>query len=79
MPSKLKSIILTHDGTGRARWIRELVEMMDDVNSLDGSAQIEGMKELQTERGQTVNFLGAGKYKIVATNEILTAEDPPQD
>jgi hypothetical protein len=51
---------------------------MLDVSSQDGSAQIEGMKKLKTNRGYTVNALGKGKYRILETDEILTADDPSQ-
>jgi hypothetical protein len=34
------------------------------------------MLQLETSQGQTVKFVGKGQYKIVASGEILTCDDP---
>jgi hypothetical protein len=77
MLSKLKSFIPMHDSKGRAYRIRVLVQIID-AGHLGSSAQMEGLKRLETESGQTVTALGDRKYKIVDTDEVLTADDPPQ-
>ena len=42
----------------------------------DPNAEIEGLKELQTEDGLHVNRLEQGKYQIVVTGEVLVSKDP---
>jgi len=74
MSTILKGTFSTHDQKGRPRQIRELAKVTN-TGHLGGYAQIEGMKQLQTESGQVVTPLGNGKYKIVVTNEILVADD----
>jgi hypothetical protein len=77
MLSKLKSTILMHDGKGQ-RYRIQVIEQIIDPGHLGSSAQMTGMPQLQTESGQAVTPIGNGKYRIVATNEVLTADDPSQ-
>ncbi len=37
---------------------------------------IEGLKELRTSDGYSVNRLGKGEYKIVQSGEILCSSSP---
>jgi hypothetical protein len=73
---KLKSVIPMHDSKGRTYRI-QVLEAIIDAGHLGSSAQLEGMKRLETESGQAVTTLGDGKYKIVVTGEVLTAADDP--
>jgi hypothetical protein len=77
MLSKLMSVIPMHDGKGRTYRI-QVLEAIIDAGHLGSLAQMKGMKRLETESGQAVTPLGGGKYKIVVTEEILTADDPLQ-
>jgi hypothetical protein len=43
---------------------------------LDPDDVIEGMIEIKTESGRTVNVIKKGQYKIVQTGEMLTSDDP---
>lgn len=81
MSKRLKNTISAHDGNGRSRQIQEWVRMAT-VGSLigDGDGQIEGMHELRTDNERhTVTSLGDGKYKVIETGEILTADEPLKD
>jgi hypothetical protein len=77
MPFTLKSIIPAHDGKGQAHRIL-VFENQINAGFLSDSGQMKGMKQLKTDSGNTVTALGDGKYQILETGEVITANDPSQ-
>jgi hypothetical protein len=55
---------------------RFFVGIIDAGNTRDRNAEIEGMKTIRTDGGNTVNRIEKGKYQIVATGQILRSSDP---
>jgi hypothetical protein len=50
---------------------------MIDVSDFDNpNAEIEGLKQIQTDDGKHVNRLEQGRYQIVATGQTLRSTDP---
>jgi hypothetical protein len=43
---------------------------------LGSEPDIEGLKQIETEDGHSVNRLERGRYEIVVTGQILTSDDP---
>lgn len=63
-------------GKNGRRYVIVETATLHDVRTHDDPAAgpMEGLHALRTSQGQTVNFLGDGKFKIVQTGEVLTRE-----
>lgn len=59
--------------TGQRYQLVDRVDLLDVRTFGDPHATpLEGLHELRTSDGMSVNFLGNGRYEIVQTGEILT-------
>ena len=61
---------------GAERTIHIFTDILDARTFNDPHAELPGLRQLRTERGDAVNRLDKGKYQIVVTGEILRSEDP---
>jgi len=73
---RLQGSFPTHDSSGNLRFVDHYVDLLDAGTLEDLDAEIEGLSQLQTREGEFVNRIVRGKYRIVATGEILTSTDP---
>jgi hypothetical protein len=64
------------DADGNRKKLRVFVDIIDAGHFGDPDAEIEGMKAIRTSDGESVNWLGAKKYQLVSTGQILTTDDP---
>jgi len=55
--------------------VDEFVTILDIFDTLDQHAETEGLRQLRTPEGQSVNALGNGQFKILQTGEILIAAE----
>jgi hypothetical protein len=63
------------DTTGQRYQLVDRVDLLDVRTHGDlNAAPLEGLHEIRTSDGLSVNFLGNGRYEIVQTGEILTEE-----
>jgi len=69
-----KGSFIAKDSQGHSRRLHVWAHLIDV--GLDPDEVIEGMIEIKTESGQTVNVIKKGQYKIVQTGEMLTSDDP---
>lgn len=54
----------------------ELYQDFIEVESRAGSERLEGHKSLRLRGGGAVNREAQGRYRIVATEEVVTSDDP---
>lgn len=67
---------IAKDELGNTYRLHTFVEKIP-VTTLRGPyEEIDGMKSILDDNGEPVNFLEKGKYKIVATDVIVTSSDP---
>jgi hypothetical protein len=61
--------------SGKVYVITETVDL-HDIRTHDNlnAPPMEGLRSLHTTEGHSINFLGAGRYQIVETGEVLTEE-----
>ncbi|MGD0768462.1 MAG: hypothetical protein ABSB42_09750 [Tepidisphaeraceae bacterium] len=64
------------DDTGNRQTLHVFVDIIDAGHFGDPDAEIEGMRAIRTNDGKSVNWLGAKKYQVVSTGQILTSNDP---
>jgi hypothetical protein len=69
-----KGSFIAKDSQGHSRRLYVWAHIIDV--GLDPDEVIEGMIEIKTERGQSVNVIAKGQYEIVQTGEALTSDDP---
>lgn len=63
------------DVNGRSYTILIFTDFLD-ASSMDGPAEIEGLKELRTATGEAVNWIAKGSYLVVGPGIPLTSTDP---
>ncbi|MGD0541616.1 MAG: hypothetical protein ABSB33_08875 [Tepidisphaeraceae bacterium] len=71
---RTKSFTAT-DPAGAEYTIHEFTKFID-VGTRDGAHHEPGFKSLQTSRGQAVNYVSKGRYKLVFPEIELTSDDP---
>lgn len=64
------------DRHGRTIVIDVFVDIVDAHHSADPHAEIEGMKQFQTQDGRVLNWIAKGKCEVVRTKDILVSDDP---
>ena len=73
---------MQHIGTFRAKRqngetvILHVFQDFHEAGSRAGRNRIPGLKNLETDDGEHVNYLEQGKFEIVDTGEVLTSDDP---
>lgn len=60
------------DESGRVHLLHTFAKMIETTTLAGGQSFIEGLKTTKTDSGQHCNRLEDGRYKIVATDQILT-------
>lgn len=65
-----------YDDEGNSIVLHVYVDVLSVGTFDDPDAEIEGLKEIRTAGGYHVNRIGQGKYEVVETGEMLTADDP---
>jgi len=56
--------------------INIFTEILDVGSFTEPGAEIEGLKQLQTDKGDAVNRVKKGEYEIVISGEALASDDP---
>jgi hypothetical protein len=69
---RLVRTFTAYDPDGHAHTLHEYAEILDAGTHDDPKAEKEGLHELRTADGQSVNVLGTGRYQIVQSGVILT-------
>ena len=75
MRRKISQFIAT-DENGRRYTILIFTNIIKAGTFENPSMEVEGMKELRTFEGMTVNRLEKGKYQIVKTGIIVQSDSP---
>ena len=64
------------DDDAKTHALHVFVEIIDAGTLDDPNAEVEGIKRIRTDSGDDVNRLEQGRYKVVATGQILRSDDP---
>jgi hypothetical protein len=72
---RLKRSFAAKNSKGETKELREYVNVINIPTRANPDHEQEAMGFFQTADGKSVNPTGKGKYEIVETREILTADD----
>jgi hypothetical protein len=71
-----RSSFIAVDDNGNSHRLHVFVEIIDASTQSEPGAETEGLKQIRTEGGQSVNWLEKGRYEVVTTGMKLRSDDP---